>query len=137
MLKAICSKKNLKDELYYSYISDIIETSIIQDLKQYTHHVYTTRFQHSINESYYNYKICHFYGLDERAGARSGLLQDLYFNSNKANFFECGICMDVFRENEKVQKLSCGHIFHKECLNQWSLAQKTCPLCGENTIPSH
>ena len=64
-------------------------------------------------------------------------IEDLYFNSNKANFFECGICMDVFRENEKVQKLSCGHIFHKECLNQWSLAQKTCPLCGEKTIPSH
>ena len=81
MLKAIGSRKNLKDELYYSYISDIIESSIIQDLKQYTHHVYTTRFQHSINVSYYNYKICHFFGLDERAGARSGLLHDLYFYS--------------------------------------------------------
>ena len=64
-------------------------------------------------------------------------IKDMYFNSNTANFFECGICMDVFTENEKVQKLSCGHIFHKECLNQWSLSQKTCPLCGEKTIPNH
>ena len=64
-------------------------------------------------------------------------IKDMYFNSNTANFFECGICMDVFTENEKVQKLSCGHIFHKECLNQWSLSQKICPLCGEKTIPNH
>lgn len=81
MLKAIGSKKNLKDELYYSYISDIVESTQLQNLKQYTHHVCTTRFQHSINVSYYNYKICHFFGLDEKAGARAGLLHDLYFYS--------------------------------------------------------
>ncbi|MCD7801277.1 MAG: HAD family hydrolase [Ruminococcus sp.] len=81
MINAIGSKKDLKDELYYNYISDIIESSLLQDLKQYTHHVYTTRFQHSINVSYYNYKVCHFFGLDEKAGARAGLLHDLYFYS--------------------------------------------------------
>jgi len=81
MINAIGSKKDLKDELYYNYISDIIESSLLQDLKQYTHHVYTTRFQHSINVSYYNYKVCHFFGLDEKAGARAGLLHNLYFYS--------------------------------------------------------
>ena len=64
-------------------------------------------------------------------------IEDLHFNSQIATFFECGICMDVFKEKEEIRKLSCGHIFHKECLNQWSNSQKTCPLCGQLTIPNH
>lgn len=81
MLKAVGSKRNLKEEVYYNYISDIIENTTLQDLKNYTHHVCTTRFQHSLNVSYYNYKVCHLFGLNERAGARAGLLHDLYFYS--------------------------------------------------------
>ncbi|MGN1411046.1 MAG: HDIG domain-containing metalloprotein [Oscillospiraceae bacterium] len=85
MIKAVGSKKNLKNDIYYTYIEDIINSEEIQDLKNYTHHIYTTRFQHSVNVSYYNYKVCHWLGLDEKAGARAGLLHDLYFYSTNNN----------------------------------------------------
>lgn len=81
MIKAVGSKKNLQNETYYTYIEDIIDSEEFQDLKNYTHHMCTTRFQHSVNVSYYNYKICHWLGLNEKAGARAGLLHDLYFYS--------------------------------------------------------
>jgi uncharacterized protein len=81
MVKAVGSRKNLKNEVYYTYVEDIIDSVEIQDLKNYTHHMCTTRFQHSVNVSYYNYKVCHWFGLDEKAGARAGLLHDLYFYS--------------------------------------------------------
>lgn len=81
MIKAIGSKKDLRNEVYYTYIEDIIDTEEFQNLKKYTHHMCTTRFQHSLNVSYYNYKVCHWFGLNEKAGARAGLLHDLYFYS--------------------------------------------------------
>jgi uncharacterized protein len=81
MIKAVGSRKDLKCDIYYEYIRDIFESEEFQSLKNFTHHFCTTRFQHSVNVSYYNYRVCHFFGLDERAGARAGLLHDLYFYS--------------------------------------------------------
>ena len=44
----------------------------------------TTRFQHSLNVSYYHYQLCKKFGLDAESGARAGLLHDLYFYDTKA-----------------------------------------------------
>ena len=77
MIKAVGSRKNLRNDIYYTYVEDIINSKEIQYLKNYTHHMCTTRYQHSVNVSYYNYKMCHWFGLNERAGARAGLLNDL------------------------------------------------------------
>lgn len=79
MIKAIGSKKDLSKEVYYTYVFDIIQSQEVQQLKQYTHHICTTRFQHCINVSYYSYRVCHIFGLNEKAVARAGLLHDLYY----------------------------------------------------------
>jgi hypothetical protein len=53
-------------------------------------------------------------------------------------FFEdnsqCIICMENFTENELVKQLSCGHIFHEDCINQWLEQQKNCPFCKAECI---
>lgn len=51
----------------------------------------------------------------------------LYFGE----IVQCMICMDEFKDNEKVKQIKCGHIFHKECLVQWLLNQKNCPICDK------
>ena len=79
MLKAIGSRKDLKQQLYYEFVADLLESKSVQDLKQYRHHIKTTRFQHSLNVSYYNYLICKFFHWDAVSAARAGLLHDLYF----------------------------------------------------------
>ena len=78
MLKAIGSRKDLKQQLYYEFVADLLESKSVQDLKQYRHHIKTTRFQHSLNVSYYNYLVCKKLHLDEKAGAKAGLLHDLF-----------------------------------------------------------
>ena len=40
MIKAICSKKIIKDMVYYSYIEDIINDENVQRLAEYKHHHY-------------------------------------------------------------------------------------------------
>lgn len=79
MLNAICSKKELTLCGYYSCISDIIDLPEVIRLKEITHHISTTRFQHCLNVSYYGYIICRYFGLDARSAARAGLLHDLFY----------------------------------------------------------
>ncbi len=83
MLKAIGSKKDLTENSYYDCIKDIVESDEMIKLKDITHHVSTTRFQHCLNVSYYNYIICKKLRLDAVSAARAGLLHDLFYYNRK------------------------------------------------------
>lgn len=63
---------------YYSMVADLLSSDVVLSMKSYPHHGQTTCFQHCLNVSYYNYKLCKRLGLNERAGARAGLLHDLF-----------------------------------------------------------
>lgn len=80
MLKAICFKADLenKDSEYYTLVADLLESDIVRQMENFTHHGRTTCFQHCLNVSYYNYKLCKLFNLNQRAGARAGLLHDLF-----------------------------------------------------------
>ncbi len=84
MLKAIGSRKELTVNDYFDCISDIIDSCELRQLKDITHHICTTRFQHCINVSYYSYLICRKLRLDARSAARAGLLHDLFYYNRKA-----------------------------------------------------
>ncbi|XP_065661355.1 uncharacterized protein LOC136084698 [Hydra vulgaris] len=42
---------------------------------------------------------------------------------------ECTICLEDFYLNENVVLLSCGHSYHKGCIENWLLVKNNCPLC--------
>lgn len=85
MEKAILSRINLKQQdcdiskEYLETIEDLIDTKEVQDLKKCSQHLATSRFQHSLNVSYYSFLICRKLGLDSYSAARAGLLHDLYY----------------------------------------------------------
>jgi len=81
ILKAIGSKVDLEDENasdYLYFVRDLLNDETVLKMKEFTHHGETTCFQHCLNVSYYNYRVCRFFSLNERAGARAGLLHDLF-----------------------------------------------------------
>ncbi len=46
----------------------------------------------------------------------------------------CCICIEdyeVDNMNAKVLELSCGHLFHEECVTAWLSTKKSCPVCRE------
>jgi len=45
---------------------------------------------------------------------------------------ECIICMEIFKENEKIRKLKCSHIFHLKCIDGWLENNKSCPICKKD-----
>lgn len=63
---------------FYDYIKDIVHHPKVLEMKKYSHHCETTCYQHCLNVSYYNYRICKFFHLDARSAARAGMLHDLF-----------------------------------------------------------
>ncbi|XP_042754166.1 probable E3 ubiquitin-protein ligase XERICO isoform X1 [Lactuca sativa] len=58
---------------------------------------------------------------------------------------ECSVCLVEFDPDSEINRLSCGHVFHKSCVEKWlKYWNITCPLCRnhmmipkeeENTCP--
>jgi Ring finger domain len=42
----------------------------------------------------------------------------------------CSICLGEYEEGETLTKLSCGHLFHEECISSWCSNHTRCPLCN-------
>ncbi len=68
-----------ENDEFYLLIKELLLLREVQALKEFTHHRVATRFQHSLNVSYYLYLLCRFCRLDSKSAARAGLLHDLYF----------------------------------------------------------
>ena len=45
------------------------------------------------------------------------------------NSGNCSICLIRYKVGEKCYCLSCGHIFHVNCLEDWLKVKLRCPLC--------
>lgn len=42
---------------------------------------------------------------------------------------ECSICMYEYKIGEFKRKLTCGHEYHKKCIDKWFKDYLTCPIC--------
>lgn len=44
----------------------------------------------------------------------------------------CSICMEDYQINDYIKKMKCvgEHWFHRECINQWLVENRTCPNCN-------
>lgn len=43
--------------------------------------------------------------------------------------FSCIICWEAIKNKDTVVAATCGHVFHKICLEEWLMKSKTCPHC--------
>uniref|UniRef100_A0A7S1D0N2 RING-type domain-containing protein n=1 Tax=Cyclophora tenuis TaxID=216820 RepID=A0A7S1D0N2_CYCTE len=52
---------------------------------------------------------------------------------------KCAICLCNFCDGDRVGDLTCGHVFHKDCLKAWLRIRNQCPLCNANDVaqPRH
>lgn len=49
--------------------------------------------------------------------------------TDNENIDTCSICLYGYKEDEKLVKLNCSHIYHKECIFDWFKKSRNCPLC--------
>lgn len=42
---------------------------------------------------------------------------------------KCTICLSLFEDDCDVRRLPCMHLFHRDCVDQWLVTSKHCPIC--------
>ncbi|KRM57143.1 HD domain-containing protein [Secundilactobacillus malefermentans] len=100
-----------QDSEYVDLISDLLETSAVQKLANYTQHHHSTRLEHSLSVSYDSYVIAKRLNLNTRAVARAGLLHDLFYYDWRTTKFNLGSHAFIhprvaLRNAEKITELS-------------------------------
>ena len=45
---------------------------------------------------------------------------------------KCNVCLTDYTERETVCELSCGHLYHSNCIATWLRTNTTCPTCRRN-----
>lgn len=48
----------------------------------------------------------------------------------------CAICQSEYEDQESIGKLQCGHEYHTDCIKQWLLRKKDCPMCRASVLTS-
>ena len=43
----------------------------------------------------------------------------------------CSICFENFKDEDQCRLLSCFHVFHMECIDDWFTRFPKCPLCNK------
>jgi hypothetical protein len=41
----------------------------------------------------------------------------------------CAVCYTEYAPDEEVRALPCLHFYHRECIDQWLLHHRMCPIC--------
>ncbi|CAD6246188.1 unnamed protein product [Miscanthus lutarioriparius] len=50
---------------------------------------------------------------------------------------DCRVCLVRFEPESVVNRLPCGHLFHRACLETWlDYDHATCPLCRHRLLPA-
>lgn len=71
-------QKIMNNGLYMECVKDVFNSDIVRMMENYIQHGSTTTFEHSINVSYFSFKIAKFFKMDYKSAARAGLLHDLF-----------------------------------------------------------
>ena len=66
---------------------------------------------------------------DLRAKIERVCKNGIYDESYQA-YSKCGVCKNNFRAREEITVLPCGHVYHKNCVYNWFINNKTCPEDG-------
>ncbi|XP_062199709.1 probable E3 ubiquitin-protein ligase XERICO [Phragmites australis] len=74
-------------------------------------------------------------GLAERF--RSGFTPARFVQTTRDAAADCRVCLARFEPEAVVNRLPCGHLFHRGCLETWLLYDRaTCPLCRARLLPA-
>jgi len=65
-------------------------------------------------------------------------LPEVCFSELKTDEKSCSICMDDFEPQSILRKISCSHLFHKNCLDKWLTENSyKCPICRSSVAEHH
>jgi hypothetical protein len=67
----------------------------------------------------------------ERCETCIEFLPILFESINSEKDKECSICLSEFKNDDNISITKCSHIFHHNCITEWSHYKNDCPMCRE------
>jgi len=68
---------------------------------------------------------------------RSSFTPALFGRRRASGSPDCRVCLARFEPESVVNRLPCGHLFHRACLETWlDYDHATCPLCRLRLLPA-
>ena len=101
-------------------IKDLMENDAVLALDGFNQHINTSRLSHSLNVSYYSFRLSKIFGFNAYLAARAGLMHDLFLYD--------------WRQEKKEEHHAFAH--PKEALKTANSITKVSPI-EENAILSH
>ncbi|CAN0892319.1 E3 ubiquitin ligase BIG BROTHER-related [Linum grandiflorum] len=76
-------------------------------------------------------------GLTAEEISAAGCLRKRKFAELAGDVEMCVICQAEYEETEEevVEIIGCGHVYHKECVTNWLFIRRSCPICGYEVDP--
>lgn len=115
--------KDFNNTEFKDIINQLISNDTVQQMKNFTQHFGTNRFDHSYSVSYYCYWICKKLRLDYKSAARAAMLHDLFLYDwrDKNSHFRfhafhhgktaCKNACNLFELNKKEQDMITRHMW--------------------------
>lgn len=114
-------------DLFLNLIINEVLSSIYDDDYEEDDDENDAGLNYALRESEQMYKFL------EKKNVKLDIKSQLYKDiNNNSDCTECVICKDNFKSKDITVNLSCNHIFHNECINEWSLYNPICPICRTN-----
>ena len=68
-------------------------------------------------------------------------MEETTCNVGRTDQFEtengCPICLEKFVGNRPIRVLPCRHRYHSDCVDDWLVRRRRCPLCGYDILRNY
>ena len=105
--------RNIFEEMYPIFLDEVmdyIENDIVDEV-----------IERTLNESVFERNE------DDFIDFHSEDYNDL--SEENKNVKDCSICLVDFEDDDSVSLTNCKHLFHNNCITEWSRYKKDCPIC--------
>ena len=120
--------------------SDINEINFLDIINSYgtSHTTFDSSFINDINNYISSHNVEEILNLSlnttnsiER-GENSLEFESVLYNSiEQTEDKECAVCLSEFKDTDMVSVTKCSHIFHYDCIKEWSHYKNDCPMCRD------
>ena len=74
--------------------------------------------------------------LEEQMGKVSkGITEDQFARISQAEARGteelCSVCYSNIKQGEQIKQLPCQHCYHVDCIREWLMKERVCPLCKQ------
>ena len=128
MKKIIRRQKRMNNLYNENIIENLVEINNEEDTFQLTTGIESiNNNRDNSNNVSHHHRRCKSKGINRLNLLEESKINDEYLMKNENN--NCAICLENYKNEDKISYLPCFHSYHSKCIKKWLKCSKKCPLC--------